>query len=195
MPSRRYKAIFKMKKIFFPFALFLYATFAFSKGGVGPSQLEFKDWGSSKPMVAVVFSDPFSSRFVSRKPLLYRWVDSKGQPVEPQNSIICRIVHPSDPQLCEAWYAKSQSFQAQELYLGPPSGFFLSPTSSPSSIGVKDLESIPLSPTKLLLLNIAAGKTASQQVLVAAYSDISDDDLRQMALEYGFYPALSWTIE
>ena len=184
-----------MNKNIFPLALCLYASFALSKGGIAPSQLEFKDWGSSKPSVSVVFSDPFSTRFMPRNPRLYRWVNTKGQTVEPQNSVICHIVHPSDPQLCAAWYAKWPSFLAQEQYLGPPSGFFLSPTSSPSSIGVKDLNSIPLNPTKVLLLNITTGNVATQQVFVAAYSDISDEDLRQMALEYGFYPAMNWTYE
>lgn len=182
-----------MNKIIFPFALFLFASSVLASNGISPAQLKFKDWGSSKPKVAVVFSDPFSSRFITRKPFLYRWVDSRGQTVEPQNSIICHIVYPSDSQLCTAWYAKWPTMVAQELYLGPATGFIPSQTSSPSSLGVKDFDNIPLNPTKVLLLKI--GSVAPQQVFVAAYEDISDDDLRQMALEYGFYPALSWTVE
>ena len=115
--------------------------------------------------------------------------------MEPQNSIVCDIVFPGEPKRCSEWYAKWPTMVAQELYLGPASGFVPLLTSSPSSLGSKDLEAIPPNPTKVLMLNIAAGNAATQQVFVAAYGDISDDDLRQMALEYGYYPALSWTIE
>ena len=184
-----------MNKIIFPVALLLFASSVYASGGISPAQLKFKDWGSSRPVVAVVFSDPFSSRFVTRKPFLYRWVDASRQVVEPQNSIVCDIVYSSEPQRCSEWYAKWPTMVAQELYLGPASGFVSSRTSSPSSLGAKDLDALPLNPTKVLLLNISSGKAATQQVFVAAYDDISDDDLRQMALEYGYYPALSWTIE
>jgi hypothetical protein len=184
-----------MNKIIFPVALLLFASSVFASGGISPAQLKFKDWGSSRPVVAVVFSDPFSSRFVTRKHFLYRWVDASRQVVEPQSRIICDIVFPGEPRRCSELWAKYPTFVAHELYLGPASGFVPSRTSSPSSVGVNDLHAIPLNPTKVLLLDITTGKAATQQVFVAAYDDISDDDLRQMALEYGFYPALSWTIE
>ena len=176
----------------FPF-LFSCAFFAgsvFAANGINPKQLKYADWADSPPKAIVVLSgyEPLGRNQAIAKGL--RWVDpvASYQNAEPQQTTLCDLWFPDKRQKCddEARYAP----EIRENYLGPAIGL-----SAPTTFAKDDLAKLPPGVTKVLLLQVKIGDVRDHHILAAGYGEISDADLRQVALEQGVYRVMRYVEE
>lgn len=165
--------------------MFILANHAYAGSGVDPSTLKYKNWGDNKPNTTTVFSKkmPLNLRLFSA--VWSTGVDwqMKGRISNPEfRAKLCAIETAS-----ECRQLKPYGAVVIEEYLGPAEGFVPAPFSNDSRVGVESLKHIGDGAKKVLLLSIIEGRMVRESVTVSFDSDISDNDLRQVALEEGVY--------
>lgn len=163
-------------------------SFALAGNGIDPGQLKYKEWGGNKPKSITVISGQ-----VGRNLRLFGetfgqgvdWRDRSGNSITPMRNQICALERGSS---CKPW--QPYGLSVLEAFLGDASEFRPAPESSDARLGVKALEHIGAGAKKVLLLRIIEGSIPRESLTIAFDDNVSDDDLRQLALEEGVYRVL-----
>ena len=184
-----------MKRFFITISCLFVLGSAHAGNGATPETLNFHQWEKRSPVVTVI-SDVYSIKtlFPLSAPIFHGWIDSHQNRVEPQEAILCELSFPGKPDRCKEMYGRNHSFIV-ERYLGPADEFKPPVGSSKEVVGVSDLADLPPGAVKVIVLDVRTANVSKLQVVSVAYEDISDSDLRQVALEEGVYRALKWREE
>lgn len=184
-----------MKHFFLTISCLFVLGSAHAGNGATPETLKFHQWGK-KPSVVTVISDELTSLGLSmrRTTVLYGWLDMSGKHVEPQQTVLCELAFPGNPDRCKKMYVPNDCFIV-ERYLGPADGFKPPVRSTKEVVGAPDFSSFPPGAVKVIVLDVRTANVSKLQVVSVAYEDISNEDLRQIALEEGVYRALKWREE
>lgn len=159
--------------------------------GVNADALKYNDWIMSRPNAVTFVSNQVVRNAPWLSPGIYRWQDRERNPVAAQEAILCAVARPGLEIECAERQRSGRAF-IDESYLGSAAQFTPSLLSDSSSIGRDDLAILPPGAIRVLVVNIVSPGQPRVQVATIAYEEISDDALRQLALEEGVYRALRW---
>jgi hypothetical protein len=176
--------------------VFLAAALSFSahaSNGIDEDKIQYHDWHGAKPNVVTMISSKIQPRFVLSWHFNASWRDSHGQEVEPMQKVVCNLVNRSMGDKCTG--TDSPAVDIRELFLGTPDAFKALPAANEATtkayIGVADLANLPPGAKRVLQVAVMVlGQVRT--VISVAYDNISDDDLRTIALEDGIYRAATW---
>jgi len=177
-------------------AVFLVAaSLAYAKNGVDHSSLEFRQWGNGRPSTMTITSGVMDGIAPLWGPPMWAgvtWLDKdKNQP--RQLEILCRLNKGSRLKCGEV--NNAHHHRVEEVYIGPPEGLQLQggkKTKLHALLNPSDLEAIPPSVKKVILVNVWGVGWLRQALTVVFDDNISDDDMRTLVLEDGIYRAYGW---
>lgn len=175
-------------KVVLLFALLLFNLQAMAGNGVDVEQLKFRDWGESRPKAITVISGQ-----VGRNLRLWGdvfgqgvdWRDRNGKTVEQMRNQICALER---APTCKQWQPFGLS--VLEVFIGDAAEFRPAPETNEARIGVAALANIGTGAKKVLLLRIIEGSIPRESLTITFDDNVSDEDLRQLALEEGVYRVL-----
>lgn len=162
-------------------------------GIVDEDKLQYRDWGGAKPNVITFISSkvPLAWTYYSRYDVT--WLDMQSGLVESMQSRVCEMVNRSTDNKCKG--PESPMLTIKEAFLGTPEDFKAHPTanvrSNKMSLGIDQLADLPPGATRIIQMGIRELNNL-RMVISVAYDDISDDDLRTIALEDGVYRVMRW---
>jgi len=167
---------------------------AHAANGVSEKAIEYRDWGGAKPNVVTLISSQMQAQYVMfRQRENVSWLDvNKGQ-VPALQAHLCALMNRSNGDRCTGH--ENPVVDIRELFLGTPEEFKASPMSQQASnanyIGLDQLVDLP--PGAKTVLQVAIQTMGQMKTVISvAYDDVSDDDLRMIALEDGIYRAARW---
>lgn len=166
---------------------------AHAANGIDEDKVTYRDWGDAKPNVATLISDKMPRTFRIIWKFNVAWLDMNRAPVESLQSHVCGIVNRSLGDKCTG--SETPTVMMREAFLGTPEEFKQHPNSRVKSgkhaIGIDQLADLP--PGAKRVIQVAVMEWGEiRTVISVAYDDISDDDLRMIALEDGIYRVLRW---
>lgn len=184
-----------MKPRFIAFCLALSLGLpAHAANGIDEDKVTYRDWGDAKPNVVTLISDkmPRTFRIIFGK-WNVAWIDMNRAPVESLRARVCEIINRSHADKCTG--AETPGLVIREAFLGTPEEFKQHPNSGVKSgkhaIGIDQLADLPPGAKRVIQVAVMEPNEI-RTVISVSYDDISDDDLRTMALEDGIYRVLRW---
>jgi hypothetical protein len=175
----------------FLFVIFLLAnlTQARAGNGIDANTIRYKSWPAPGPSAVSVISGQVVRNlrlFGKVLPNGVSWEDSEYHPLENMQRQICDLV--GEP--CAPF--KSRGVRVHEIYLGDRDSFSPPMLGGPSLIGLDSLENIGFGAKRVLVLQVEDMGQLMQTATVVFDAQISDDDLRQIALEDAVYRVLRY---
>lgn len=166
---------------------------AHASNGIDEDKIQYHDWHGAKPNVVTMISSKIQPRWVLSFHFNASWKDMHDQEIEPMRAVVCDLINRSMGDKCTG--ADSPAVDIRELFLGTPDDFKALPAASEPTtkayIGLADLASLPPGAKRVLQVAVMVlGQVRT--VISVAYDDISDNDLRTIALEDGIYRAATW---
>lgn len=162
-------------------------------GIIDEDKLQYRDWGGAKPHAITFISSkvPLAWTYYSRYDVA--WLDMQNVQVAPLQSRICEMVNRSTDNKCKG--PESPMLAIKETFLGSPEDFKVHPTANVKSnklvLGLDQLAELPPGAKRIIQMGVRQASDL-RMVISVSYDDISDDDLRTIALEDGIYRALRW---
>jgi hypothetical protein len=166
---------------------------AVQAGIIDEDKLQYRDWGGAKPNVITFISSkvPLAWTYYSRYDVT--WLDMQSGLVESMQSRVCEMVNSSTDNKCKG--PESPMLTIKEAFLGTPEDFRAHPAanvrSNKMALGVDQLADLPPGAKRIIQMGIRELNNL-RMVISVAYDDISDDDLRTIALEDGVYRVMRW---
>ncbi|MEW5967222.1 MAG: hypothetical protein AB1720_09570 [Pseudomonadota bacterium] len=162
--------------------------------GIDEDKVTYRDWGETKPNVVTFISDKMPRVF---RPYIrsfnVSWLDMRVAQVRSMQSYVCDIVNRTLVDKCKG--AETPALLIREAFLGTAEEFKQHPNSGVKSgkhaIGIDQLADLP--PGAKRVIQVAVMEVNEiRTVISVSYDDISDDDLRTIALEDGIFRVLRW---
>ena len=174
-------------------ALLCFSTpMAYAGNWVSAKDLKFEQWPNGRPQSVTTTTGVIdgSIQIFPGPPLGFgvNWVDgNKQRQWKPLNKL-CELNKGASYKCGEAH--KEVPNLIEEFYLGPPDKLRLQggqKTKRWAPLSMADLEQIPPGVKKVLVLNVWGLGWLRQSITAVYDENVSDDDLRMLALEDGVY--------
>lgn len=161
--------------------------------GIDEDKVTYREWGETKSNVVTLISDKMPRTFRIIWKYNVAWLDMNRVPVESLQARVCETVNRSMGDKCRG--AETPALMMREAFLGSAEEFKQHPNSGVKSgkhaIGIDQLADLP--PGAKRVIQVAVMEPGEiRTVISVSYDDISDEDLRTVALEDGIYRVLRW---
>lgn len=165
---------------------------AIAGNGINAGKIPYKAFPDGRPRSVTIITGQVGKNLRllgSVLPNGVAWEDLKDLPQEAFRQQICQLAN----EPCQTY--KPRGVGIGELYLGTPDGLHLPLIGTPAVIGVDSLVEVGFGAKRVLLLSVEDMSHVMQSITIVFDDGITDDQLRQIALEDGVYRVLRYRDE
>ena len=174
------------------FSAALGSGIAIAGNGINAGKIPYKAFPDGRPKSVTIITGQVGKNlrlFNKVLPNGVAWEDRKDQPQEAFRQQICQLAN----EPCQTY--KPRGVGVGELYLGTPDGLHLPLIGTPAAIGVDSLGEVGFGARRVLLLSVEDMGHVMQSITIVFDDGVTDDQLRQIALEDGVYRVLRYRDE
>ena len=167
----------------------LVSPLAVAGNGIDSSTIPYKKWPNLRPASVSVISGRVVKNlrlFGGTLPQGVAWETSKDESQEKFRQQICSLA--KEP--CKPFYR--QGVGIGELYIGEPAKAPLPQLGDPQQIGLDSLAEVGAGAKRILLLSVEDMGQTLQTATIVFDAAVTDDELRQLALEDAVYRVLRY---
>lgn len=165
---------------------------AIAGNGINAGEIPYKAFPDGRPRSVTVITGQVGKNLRllgSVLPNGVAWEDRNDQPQEAFRQQICQLAN----EPCQTY--KPRGVGVGELYLGTPDGLHLPLIGTPAVIGIDSLAEVGFGAKRVLLLSVEDMGHVMQSITIVFDDGVTDDQLRQIALEDGVYRVLRYRDE
>ena len=167
--------------------LAMLAGYSIAGNGVDSAKIQLKSFANGRPQSVTAISGQVGKNlrlFGKVLPNGVSWEDGQYQSLQAYESQICRLTQ----DLCVPFFG--QGVRIHEVYIGGVDGISLPPVGNIFTIGLDSLTDVGYGAKKIILLNVEDMGHKMQSATVFFDETVSDEDMRQIALEDAVYRVL-----
>lgn len=179
----------KRHKVFCLIAGWVICPLVFAGNGIDSSSISYKKWPNGRPASVSVISGQVVKNlrlFGGILPQGVAWENEKGESQEKFRQQICTLA--KEP--CKPF--NRHGVVIRELYLDDPSKVLLPKLGGPQHIGLDSLAEVGAGAKRILILSVEDMAQTMQTATIVFDAKVTDDELRQLALEDAAYRVLRY---
>ena len=164
-------------------------TSVFAGNGIDSSTIPYKQWPNGRPASVSVISGKVIKNlrlFGGTLPQGVAWENSNGETQEEFRQKICNLAN----EPCKPF--RQYGVSVIEHFLGKPANTYLPKLGTPQQMGRDSLNEIGHGAKRILLLSVQEMGLVMQTATVVFDETVTDDELRQLALEDAVYRVLRY---
>lgn len=165
---------------------------AIAGNGINAGKIPYKAFQDGRPRSVTIITGQVGKNLRLLNNVLpngVAWEDRKDRPQEVFRQQICQLAN----EPCQPY--KPRGVGVGELYLGTPDGLHLPLIGTLTVIGIDSLADVGFGAKRVLLLSVEDMGHVMQSITIVFDDGVTDEELRQIALEDGVYRVLRYRDE